>query len=72
MDIVLNLDGDSLESRFVTELVQRDKAKDLSLGYKVSMSRGPGGEMKVGNKEVLEVSIVVEGARENCHIRGWK
>lgn len=72
MDLVLSLDGQSLESRLVSELVQRKKAKDLSLGYMVQMSKGVDGKMMASDKKVVEVSIVVEGARENCHIRGWR
>ena len=46
--------------------------KDLSLGYKVEMSKSPAGHLRASNKRVVEVSLVKTGAREKCHIHGWE
>lgn len=51
--------------------VQEGLCKDLSLGYKVGMSANSSGKLQASHKRVVEVSIVKQGARENCHIRGW-
>lgn len=42
--------------------------RDFSLGYKSSMSRDAAGALKVGAKQITELSIVQEGARPNCRI----
>lgn len=54
-----------------TPLWQGGLCRDLSLGYKVGMSASRGGKLQASHKRVVEVSIVKEGARDDCHIRGW-
>lgn len=34
-------------------------------------ANNPEGKLFASKKRVVEVSIVKQGARENCHIRGW-
>lgn len=48
-----------------------DSTQDLSLGYNVQMSKNAAGKLIASNKKVIEVSIVKQGARDNCHIKGW-
>jgi hypothetical protein len=71
LDLVLDIDGEGIESLFGREFVRRGLCRDLSLGYNVEMSRSPAGFLRASNKRVVEVSLVKVGARENCHIRGW-
>lgn len=71
MDLVLEIDGASIESEFGREFVRTGLCKDLSLGYNVQMSRGASGALQATNKRILEVSLVRTGARKDCHIHGW-
>lgn len=71
MDLVLEIDGISLESEFGREFVKRGVCKDLSLGYNVQMSKSESGMIRADKKKVVEVSLVRVGARDDCHIRGW-
>ena len=54
MDLVLEIDGTTLESAFGREFVKRGLCKDLSLGYNVQMSRSEGGiiRAKIGRAHV--------------------
>lgn len=71
MDMLLELDGKSLDSHFGREFVRAGLCKDLSLGYNVTMSKSESGALQAGNKRILEVSLVRTGARDDCHIHGW-
>tara|TARA_Y100000389_G_C17276424_1_gene420652 strand:- start:40 stop:474 length:435 start_codon:yes stop_codon:yes gene_type:complete len=72
MELLLDIDGQNIESQFGREFVKRGMCKDLSLGYKVQMSRSSEtGMLCATNKRVVEVSLVKVGAREDCHIHGW-
>jgi hypothetical protein len=71
LDLILDIDGESIESVFGREFVRKGLCKDLSLGYNVQMSRSPAGFLRASNKKVVEVSLVKVGAREDCHIHGW-
>lgn len=49
--------------------VENGNFKDFSLGYKAKMQRDPlSGKIKVGEKNIIELSIVKKGARDGCHI----
>jgi hypothetical protein len=72
LDIVMDVDERNLESALINEFVRNGKCKELSLGYKVCMSAGEDGLLQsTGIKDIMEVSIVLKGAREDCYIRGW-
>lgn len=72
MDLLFELDEKScIEAALAKEFIKDGWCKDLSLGYKVNMSASNNGHVYATNKKIVEVSIVKQGARENCHIRGW-
>lgn len=71
MDILLEIERNQIEGCLAKEFVQGGLCRDLSLGYKVSMSASSNGQLQASKKKVVEVSIVKQGAREDCHIRGW-
>jgi tRNA 2-selenouridine synthase SelU len=71
MELLLDIDESKIQGAFVRQFVENGICKDLSLGYKVQMSKNSNGKLVASNKKVIEVSIVQEGARNNCHIRGW-
>jgi hypothetical protein len=72
MDLLLDIDEKMIHGAFVRKFVENGMCKDLSLGYNVQMSKNPNGKLVAGNKQVIEVSIVQVGARDNCHIRGFQ
>lgn len=71
MDILFEIGAQDIESCLAKEFIHGGFCKDLSLGYKVSMSANSHGKLVAAHKRVVEVSIVKKGARDNCHIRGW-
>jgi hypothetical protein len=72
MDVLISVDSDNIEAALVNEFVKAGKCNEFSLGYKVNMSSAADGSLVTkGNKEPLEVSIVMKGARNDCHIRGF-
>lgn len=71
MDLLLDIDETGIEGALLSQFVQQGFCQDLSLGYHVQMSKTPAGNLKAGQKKVVEVSVVKAGARENCHIRGF-
>jgi hypothetical protein len=72
MDVLINVDSDNIEAALVNEFVRTGKCSEFSLGYKVTMSASSqGGLVACGKKQVMEVSIVMKGARNNCKIRGF-
>lgn len=49
--------------------VEKGCFNEFSLGYKAQMFRNPmSGSIEVGNKDILELSIVKKGARDGCKI----
>lgn len=68
MDLVLEINNHTLEGAFGKQFVEKGVCKDLSLGYKVEMSKALDGSLRASNKRVMEVSLVREGARPNCQI----
>jgi tRNA 2-selenouridine synthase SelU len=71
MELLLDIDESKIQGAFVRQFVENGICKDLSLGYKVQMSKNSAGKLVASNKKVIEVSIVIKGARNDCHIRGW-
>ena len=72
LDVLINVDSDNIESALVREFVRKGQCAEFSLDYKVNMSAGADGLLvSTGKKEAVEVSIVMKGARNNCHIRGF-
>jgi hypothetical protein len=72
MDVVFQLDNNSIESALASRFVVDGYCKELSLGYKVEMTRAPNGHLSAQNKRVVELSLVKQGARDNCKIRGFQ
>ncbi len=72
MDVLMEIqDNQTLEGALGKEFIQRGICPELSLGYNVTMSKSPAGFLKATNKRVIELSIVRQGAREGCKIRGF-
>ena len=64
------INDDSIESLFAQEFVKSKRCPELSLSYSVTMQHSKEGILSGGGKEMIEVSIVRNGARENCRIFG--
>jgi hypothetical protein len=71
MDVLMEIEGDQIEGALGREFVQRGICPELSLGYHVTMSKSPAGFLRATNKRVVELSIVRQGARNGCKIRGF-
>ena len=64
------IDTSRLPGAFTASAVEKGKFKEFSLGYRTKMKKDPkSGKIVVGKKDILEVSIVRKGARENCKIQ---
>jgi len=70
LDCVFRLNDDSIDSIFAQEFVKSRRCPELSLSYSVTMQHSKDGVLSGGGKEMIEVSIVKSGARENCRIYG--
>ena len=71
LDCVLEIDRNTAESLFAQSFIKMGKTRELSLGYSVTMQQSANGIINGGKKEVLEVSLVKKGARNDCHIRAF-
>lgn len=71
LECVLQLNPRVFEGSISAEMVRRGMCKDLSLGYSVALENTKQGGVKVGSKKLHEISIVMEGLRPHCHIRGF-
>ena len=71
LDCVFRIDNDSIDSIFAQEFVKSKRCPELSLSYAVTMQHSADGCITGGGKDMIEVSIVRAGARENCLIRGF-
>lgn len=72
MDVLMEIDDRrDIEGALVKEFIQRGICPELSLGYHVTMSKSPAGFLRATNKRVVELSIVRQGARDGCKIRGF-
>lgn len=71
MDVLMEIEGDQIEGALGREFVERGICPELSLGYHVTMSKSPAGFLRATNKRVVELSIVRQGARDGCKIRGF-
>ena len=72
MDVLLEIDNKSFESALASRFVVDGYCKELSLGYKVEMTRAVSGKLTASNKRVVELSLVKRGARDNCKIHGFQ
>ena len=72
MDVVFEIDNQSIEAALASRFVAGGYCKELSLGYKVEMTRSNTGQLSAQNKRVVELSLVKQGARDNCKIRGFQ
>jgi hypothetical protein len=70
LDCILKINNDSIDSVFAQEFVKSRRCPELSLSYAVTMQNSADG-LSGGNKEILEVSIVRAGARNDCFIHGF-
>jgi hypothetical protein len=71
LDCVFRINDDSIDSIFAQEFVKNKKCPELSLSYNVTMQHSADGILSGGGKEMIEVSIVRHGARDNCKIYGF-
>jgi hypothetical protein len=71
LDCVFRINNDSIDSIFAQEFVKSRKCPELSLSYAVTMQNSTEGFLTGGGKDMIEVSIVKSGARDNCLIRGF-
>ena len=70
LDCVLKINDNSIDSVCAQEFVKSKRCPELSLAYAVTMQHSADG-LSGGSKDVIEVSIVRSGARDNCHIHGF-
>ena len=70
LDCLLRIDRSNIEGVFAQHFVRTGVAKELSLGYQITMQNSADGGVEGGVKEVVEVSLVKKGARHECFIRG--
>lgn len=70
LDCVFRLNNDSIDSIAAQEFVKNRRCPELSLSYSVTMQHSKDGLLSGAGKEMIEVSLVRNGARENCHIYG--
>ena len=71
LDCVFRIDDNSIDSIFAQEFVKNRKCSELSLSYNVTMQHSQDGVLSGGGKELIEVSIVRHGARNDCKIYGF-
>ena len=72
LDMLLSInDKNSLQSNIGSTFVKTGVCSELSLGYSVSMQNSKETGLKTGVKTVKEVSIVKQGARDNCIIHNF-
>ena len=70
LDCVFRLNDDSIDGVFAQEFVKNRRCPELSLSYSVTMQHSKDGTLSGGGKEMIEVSLVRKGARDNCRIYG--
>jgi hypothetical protein len=70
LDCVFKIDDNSIDGVCAQEFVKSRKCPELSLSYAVTMQNSSEG-LSGGNKDMIEVSIVRSGARDNCFIHGF-
>lgn len=66
---VIEINDNELEGAIAQEWIKDNTIKELSLGYTVDIDKKDD-RLKAMGKNVVEVSLVKKGARENCHIYG--
>jgi hypothetical protein len=71
LDCVFRIDDNSIDSIFAQEFVKSRKCPELSLSYSVTMQNSADGSITGGGKDMIEISIVKSGARNDCLIRGF-
>jgi hypothetical protein len=71
LDCVFRIDSSSIDGVFAQEFVKSRRCPELSLSYAVTMQNSAEGFLTGGGKDMIEVSIVGSGARDNCLIRGF-
>ena len=70
LDCVLKINDNSIDSICAQEFIKSRQCPELSLSYAVTMQNSADG-LSGGTKDMIEVSIVRAGARDNCHIHGF-
>ena len=71
LDCVFKIDNSSIDGVCAQEFVWTRKCPELSLSYAVTMQNSRETGLTGGGKDMIEVSIVKSGARDNCHIHGF-
>lgn len=70
LECVLKINDNSIDSICAQEFIKSRQCPELSLSYAVTMQNSSDG-LSGGMKDMIEVSIVRSGARDNCHIHGF-
>jgi len=69
----MHIDECSVEGAIAAGLVRDGIASELSLGYSVDVAHSADGEgLQAQKKEIIEVSLVRKGARENCLVTAYE
>ena len=71
LDCVFRIDNNSIDSIFAQEFVKSRRCPELSMAYAVTMKNSKDGCLTGGEKDMIEISIVRAGARDDCLIRGF-
>ena len=71
LQCVMEVDESIVEGSIAGGFVRDGIAADLSLGYTVDVQHS-NDRLKVGHKNLLEISLVRKGARRGCHISAFE
>jgi hypothetical protein len=70
LDCVLKINNTNIDGIFAQQFVQNGLCPELSLSYSVVMENSKDG-LKGEKKELIEISLVRKGARNDCLIHGF-
>ena len=68
MFALAEIDTTNLHGAVTAQAVERGKLAQFSLGYVAQMKRSSNGSIQVGEKNIVELSIVKVGAHTGCDI----
>jgi len=62
------IDVSNIEGAMAAAAIKHNKLQDFSIGWTVDLEEDKNGHVKISQKVIHEVSLVKEGAQDNCHI----
>lgn len=71
LQCILDIDENTIEGGLAAGFVRDGVASELSLGYIVDVQNS-NDKLTAQKKQVVEVSLVRKGARQNCHIHAYE